>query len=196
LTRAALIAAAAALVSLAALPAPGAAAEPQMEDASLVSLFAETCTRGGVNAEAILAGVTGSSDWSEVAAPTVNLRGLEQVPSRLMGSALRRPEWVRQWQRTVNGRELTLVIAKMSDRNVYHHVCALFAPDIRYGWPYFDAFEAAMEGISLSGKSNDLPHYTEYGGRLADRRRAHADLFGRSRAMATPRTMHMAIVYE
>jgi len=167
-----------------------------MEDATLVPLFAETCTRGGVNADAILAGVTGSTDWTEVAAPTVNLRGLEQVPSRLMTSALRRPESVRQWRRTVNGRELTLVIARLPDRGAYRHVCALFAPDIRYGWPYFDAFEEAMEGISLSGKSNDLPHYTEYGGRLADRRRAHADLFGRSRAMATPRTMHLAIAYE
>jgi hypothetical protein len=176
-------------------PAP-AAAELQPEDASLVPLFLATCTRPDMNAEAILAGVTGSPEWTEVASPTVDLRALEQVPSRLTGGIFRRPDSVRLWQRNVNGRELTLVIAALPERNVYRHACVLFAPDIRNAMPYFDAFEDGMEAIDLSGRSTDLPHYQEYGNRLVDRRRAHADIFSRSQALSTPRTMHMAIVYE
>jgi len=177
------------------LPA-SAEAELQMEDASFVPLFLETCTRGNIDAEAILAGVTGSPEWTEVPTPTVELKALEQVPSRLTTSVFRRADSVRQWRRTVNGRELTLVIAALPKRSVYRHACVLFAPDIRNAMPYLDLFGEGMRGISLSGKSTDLPHYQEYSGRLADRRRAHADIFSRSRAVATPRTMHLAIVYE
>ena len=184
-----------AAVAFALAPA-SASAELQPEDPSLVPLFLETCTRPDMDAEAILANVTGSADWTEVASPTVDLRALEQVPSRLTGGIFRRPDSVREWQRTVNGRQLTLVIAALPERNVYRHACVLLASDIRNAMPYLDAFEDGMEAIDLSGQSTDLPHYQEYGNRLADRRRAHADIFSRSRGLATPRTMHMAIVYE
>jgi|GEM_PF-2557546 len=185
-----------AAVTALALAASPAAAELQAEDSGLVPLFLQTCTRPDMDSSAILAGVTGSSEWKEVASPSVDLRALEQVPSRLTTSVFRRPDRVRAWQRVVNGRQLTLVIADLPERNVYRHVCALFAPDIQNAWPYFDAFRDGMKAISLSGKSTDLPHYLEYGGRLADRRRAHADIFSRSRALSTPRTMHLVIVYE
>ena len=183
----------AAVVAFTAAPA---AAELQPEDASLVPLFLQTCTRPDMNADAILAGVTGSTEWTEVATPTVDLRGLEQVPSRLMGSALRRVDTVREWQRTVNGREVRLVIAELPERSAYHHACVLFAPDIRNAMPYFDAFEEGVRAIGLRAQSTDLPHYQEYGGRLADRRRAHADIFSRSRAVSASGTMHLSIVYE
>jgi len=176
-------------------PAP-AAAELQPEDAGLVPLFLQTCTRPDMNAETILAGVTGSPDWIEVATPDVNLRALEQVPSRLTTDVFRRADSVRQWQRNVNGRQLTLVIAAWPARNVYRHACVLFAPDIRNAMPYLEAMRDGMRAIGLSGRSTDLPHYQEYGGRLADRRRAHADIFSRSRAVSAPNAMHLAIVYD
>jgi hypothetical protein len=173
-----------------------AAAELQAEDASLVPLFLQTCTSSTMNAEALLSGVTGSSEWQEVPAPTVDLKALEKVPSTLTTGAFRKPTSVREWKRTVSGRDVRLVIAQLPAKNVYHNVCALFAPDIKNAMPYFDAFRDGMKAISLSGKSTDLPHYVEYGGRLADRRRAHADMYSRTQAMTTPRTMHMAIVFE
>jgi hypothetical protein len=179
-----------------AVAAPPAAAQREPEDPSIVPLFMQTCTRPGMDADAILAGVTNSPDWVEVASPTVDLRGLEQIPSRLMTSALRRTGTTRQWHRTVNGRELTLVVASMEERSFWHHVCILLAPDIRSAWPYFDTFENGMEAIGLSAKSTDLPHYKEFGGRLADKRQAHADIFSRSRAVTTPETMHLSIVFE
>ena len=173
-----------------------AAAELQAEDASLVPLFLQTCTSSTMNAEALLSGVTGSSEWQEVAAPTVDLKALEKVPSTLTTGAFRKPAAVREWTRTVGGRDVRLVIAQLPEKSVYRNVCALFAPDIKNAMPYFDTFRDGMKAISLSGKSTDLPHYVEYGGRLADRRRAHADMYSRTQAMATPRTMHMAIVFE
>jgi hypothetical protein len=179
-----------------ALAAQPAAAQQEPEDPSIVPLFVQTCTRPGMDAEEILAGVTSSPEWVETASATVDLWGLEQVPSRLMTSALKRPGTVSQWHRAVNGRELTLVIATMEERSFWHHVCVLFAPEIRSAWPYFDAFEEGMDAIGLSAKSTDLPHYKEFGGRLADRRQAHADIFSRSRAVTTPRTMHLSIVFE
>ena len=185
-----------AVIATASFLAAPAAAELQAEDASLVPLFLATCTRPDMSADAILAAVTGSSEWTEVASPTIDLRGLGEVPSRLTTGVFRRDATLREWTRTVNGRQLTLVIADLPERSVYRHVCALFAPDIRNAMPYFDAFRDGMRAISLSGKSTDLPHYLEFGGRLEDRRRAHADIFSRSRAASTPRTMHLAIVYE
>jgi hypothetical protein len=173
-----------------------AAAELQPEDASLVPLFLETCTRPDMDAEAIIASVTASSDWTEVAAPTIDLEALGQVPSLQPISIFRRHDSVREWQRTVNGRQLTLVIAALPERSRYRHACVLFAPDIRNAMPYFDAFKDGMRAINLSGRSTDLPHYLEYGGRLADQRQAHADIFSRSRAVSTSNTMHIAIAFE
>jgi len=191
-TKAALLAVA---LAFALAPAP-AAADLQPEDAGLVPLFLQTCTRPDMNAEAILAGVAGSPDWIEVSAPDVDLPALEQVPSRLTTGVFRHADSVRQWQRTVNGRQLTLVIAALPERNVYRHACVLFAPDIRNAMPYLDTMRDGMRAIGLSGRSTDLPHYQEYGGRLADRRQAHADIFSRSRAVSAPHAMHLAIVYE
>lgn len=179
-----------------ALTGSPAAAELQPEDAGLVPLFLQTCTRPDMNAEAILAAVAGSPDWTEVSSPDVNLPGLEEVPSRLTTSVFRRADSIRQWRRTVNGRQLTLVIAALPERNVYRHACVLFAPDIRNAMPYLQAMRDGMRAIGLSGRSTDLPHYQEYGGRLADRRRAHADIFSRSRAVSAPNAMHLAIVHE
>jgi hypothetical protein len=176
-------------------PAP-AAADLQPEDAGLVPLFLQTCTRPDMNADEILTGITGSSDWTEVPSPDVDLPALEQVPSRLTTGVFHRADSVRQWQRTVNGRQVTLVVAALPARNVYRHACVLFAPDISNAMPYLDAMQEGMRAIGLSGRSTDLPHYQEYGGRLADRRRAHADIFSRSRAVSAPHAMHLAIVYE
>ena len=182
-------------LTLLALPAPAPAAlEP--EDASLVPLFLQNCTSPDMNANAILAGVAGSPDWTEVSIPDVNLPALEQVPSRLTTGVFRRSDSVRQWERTVNGREVTLVIAALPRRSVYRHACVLFAPGIRNAIPYLEAMRAGMRAVGLSGRSTDLPHYQEYGGRLADRRQAHADIFSRSRALSAPHAMHLAIVYE
>jgi hypothetical protein len=176
-------------------PAP-ATADLQPEDAGLVPLFLQTCTRPDMNAEAILVGVAGTPDWIEVSIPDVDLPALEQVPSRLTTGVFHRADSVRQWQRTVNGRQVMLVIAALPARNVYRHACVLFAPDIRNAMPYLEAMREGMRAIGLSGRSTDLPHYQEYGGRLADRRRAHADIFSRSRAVSVPQAMHLAIVYE
>ena len=184
------------LALLLALGSSPAAAELQPEDATLVPLFLETCTRPDMNAEAILASVTASSDWTEVSVPTVDLAALGQVPSLQPISIFRRHDSVREWHRTVNGRQLTLVIAALPERSRYRHACVLFAPDIRNAMPYFDAFKDGMRAINLSGRSTDLPHYLEYGGRLADQRQAHADIFSRTSAVSTSNTMHIAIAYE
>lgn len=184
------------LALAAAVAGTPAAAQLQAEDASLVPLFLRTCTNPAMNAEALLSGVTGSAEWQEVPAPTVVLKALEKVPSKQTTSVFRKPTSVREWTRTVNGRDVRLVIAQLPAKNVYRNVCALFAPDIKNAMPYFDVFRDGMKAISLSGKSTDLPHYVEYGGRLADRRRAHADMYSRTQAMTTPRTMHMAIAFE
>jgi hypothetical protein len=183
------------VLAFALAPAP-AAADLQPEDAGLVPLFLQACTRPDMNAEAILAGVAGSPDWIEVSTPDVDLPALEQVPSRLTTGVFHRADSVRQWRRTVNGRQLTLVIAALPARNVYRHACVLFAADVRNAMPYLEAMRDGMRAIGLSGRSTDLPHYQEYGGRLADRRRAHADIFSRSRAVSARNAMHLAVVYE
>jgi len=188
--------ASAAFVAMACLVAAPAAAELQPEDASLVPLFLETCTTPDMSDVAIFGGVATSTDWTESQTISVDLEAIEQVPSRLTGGTFSRAESVREWHRTVNGRELVLVIASFPERSRYRHGCVLFAPDIRNALPYLEPFREGMRSIGLSGRSTDLPHFQEYGGRLADGRRAHADIFSRSRASSVPHTMQLAIIYE
>jgi len=179
-----------------ALGASPAAAQLQPEDAGLVPLFLQTCTNAEMNADATLAAVTGAADWVETTPATVDVTQLDQVPSTQMSGAYRRPEAVREWHRTVNGRTLILVIARLPERNRYRHVCALFAPDIRNAMPYLDAMGEGMRAVGLSGRSTDLPHFREYGGRFSGNRRAHAEIFSRSRATPVQRSMHLVIAYE
>jgi hypothetical protein len=178
------------------LSASPAAAQLQPEDAGLVPLFLQTCISPEMNADATLAAIAGSADWVETTPTTVDVTQLDQVPSTQMSGAYRRPETVREWHRSVNGRTLTLVVASLPERNRYRHVCALFAPDIRNAMPYLEAMDEGMRTVGLSGRSTDLPHFREYGGRLSGNRRAHADIFSRSRATSAQRSMHLVIAYE
>jgi hypothetical protein len=176
---------------------PSFAAAQQAEDSTLVSLFLQTCTRGEVNADAILAGVSDAGDWIEIPNPTVNVRALAQVPSQtVLRGAFPQPESVRQWQRTWNGRQVTLAFATFPERNAHRYVCMILVPDIRNAIPYLTAMREGMRSIGLSARSTDLPHYQEYAGRLSDRRRARADIFSRSQAVTERNTMHLYIAFE
>lgn len=174
------------------------AAAQQADDESLVPLFLETCTRGGVNGEAILAGIPTAGNWSELPEPTVEISALAQVPGgAAQADVFRGAESVRQWQRDVNGRRVSVVFATFPETGRYRHVCALIVPDVRNAGPYFSSMREGIESLGLSGRSTDLPHFQEYAGRLADRRRARADIFSRSRVVAGARSMmHMYIAFE
>jgi hypothetical protein len=173
---------------------PSAAAAQPGEDETLVPLFLETCTRGGVHADSIIAGI--SAEWTEVSTPNVELAGLAQVPGNGAQVDVRQPQSVRQWQRAWKDRQVSLVFATLPEGRTHRYVCAILVPDVRNAGPYLRPMAEGMQGLGLSGRSTDLPHFQEYAGRLPDRRRARGDIFSRSRAVEARGTMHMYIAFE
>ena len=171
------------------------AANAQAPDETLVSLFMETCTRGEVNHEAIVAGITEQADWSEVTDVSVDVAAMRMVPNRsVAATSFRNPESVRQWQRMWNGRMVSVVVASFPQGSAHRTVCALVVPDIRSASPYFAPLRDRMQPMGLTARYADLPHYQEYGGRLSDMRRVRVEIFSRSRAISGGlNTMHIYI---
>ena len=111
---------------LAAVPRTVAA---QSADGSLVSTFMEACTGGDLIGEAILARIPELTDWTEVQDITVDVAALAQVPNQAMPqTAFRQPESVRQWQRTVEGKQVSLVFATFPQGSPHRNVCAIVLP--------------------------------------------------------------------
>ena len=181
---------------LAAVPRAVAAQQPQ--DQSLVSLFVETCTQGGLIGEAMLAGIAEMTDWTETQDVTVDVAALAQVPNQSMPqTAFRQPESVRQWQRTVEGKQVSLVFATFPQGSPHRNVCAIVVPDVRNAGPYLTPLREALAPVGLSARTTDLPHYQEYAGRTRDMRRVRAEIFSRSRALPAGRnTMHLYIAFD
>lgn len=147
-----------------------------------------------MHADSIVAGV--SADWSEVATPNVDLGGLAQVPGPAGQVDIRQPSSVRQWQRAWKDRQVSLVFATFPEGRTYRYLCAVLVPDVRNAIPYVRPMREGMRSIGLSGRRTDLPHFSQYAGRLPDRRRAYGDIFSRTRAVEARGAMHMYIAFE
>lgn len=177
--------------------APRVAAAQQPDDPSLVSLFVETCARGDVIADAIVARIAETADWVEAPGSSIDLVQMAQVPGNSIPDiAFSQPESVRQWQRTWNGRQLTLVFATFPVGAAHRNVCAIIAPETRNAAPYFAPLAEAMRPIGLSPRVTNIPHHQEYSGRLRDMRRARAEIFSRSRTLPGRNIMHLYIGFD
>jgi hypothetical protein len=178
--------------------APHTAAAQQPDDPSLISLFTETCTRGAVTTDGIVAGISETADWVEEPSPSIDLAQMAQVPGNSIADvAFNQPESVRQWQRQWNGRQVTLVYATFPVGATHRNVCALIVPETRNASPYFAPLAEAMQPIGLTPRLTNVPHHQEYSGRLRDMRRARAEIFSRSRTIAGGRNiMHLYIGFD
>lgn len=181
------------LAALALAASPAAAEIP--DDTVMVPLFMATCATGEITFEARRAAIEGDSQWTEIPAADLDMARLGQVPAQVPVGHFTRPATVRQWRRTVDGKEVRAVLATYARGN-YPNVCAIIVPGVANAMGYMSGFRAALRPLGLSGRSTDLPHYQEYSGRLADRRKARADIFSRTRIRGGGDNMHMYIAFE
>jgi hypothetical protein len=181
---------------LAAVPHMAAAQQPAEQ--SLVSLFMQACTGGEQIGEAILAQISELTDWTEVPDVTVDVAAMAQVPNQLMPqTAFRQPESVRQWQRTVDGKQVSLIFATFPQGSPHRNVCAIVVPDARNAATYLPQLREALTPLGFSARFADLPHYQEFAGRTRDMRRVRAEIFSRSRALPANRnTLHLYIAFD
>lgn len=184
------------VAALAAAPlvfAPAAAAIE--EDKVMVPLFAEACASGIPSAEAIEARMNADSAWSRLSDTDLAVDEFGTVKSIEPVGDFKKPAGYAQWRRTVDGKEVRLVLASFEGKGRYKHLCALLVPDVKNALPYVDPFKAAMKSIGLKGKSVDLVHYMEYSGKLSDGRKARGDIFSRTRVLQPGNNMHMYVAF-
>lgn len=183
----------AAVLAASAYAAP-ATAELTAEYPTVVSLFAKTCVEGELTPAAREQAIVTDGGWAAVE-PTVNVPGFGISRAIDRNFDYSKPTSIKQWSRSIDGVTVQLVLATFPDKRRYPALCALLVPNVKAGWPYDDAFEAAVKAIGLKGKSTDLPHYFEYSGKVNGAHPVRAEIFGRSQAMAEKNTMHLYIAF-
>lgn len=182
-----------ALVLAAALASPAAAAIA--DDTAMVPLFVQACTAGAPTAEAIEARMNADGAWQRLTDTDLAADEFGTVRSMQPIGDFKKPAGYTQWRRTVDGKEVRVVLASFAGKGRYKTLCALLVPDVKNMFPYLDGFDDAMKAAGLKGKSTDLPHYREYSGKLADGRKARGDIFSRTRVLQPGDNMHMYIAF-
>ncbi|HEX8624941.1 MAG TPA: hypothetical protein VF782_07660 [Allosphingosinicella sp.] len=182
---------AAAAVVLASSPAISATEK----DSSMVPLFTQACAAGTPSAEAIEARMNADAAWRRLTDTDLAVDEFGTVKSMQPIGDFKKPAGYTQWRRTVDGKEVRVVLARFEGKGRYKTLCALLVPDVRNMFPYLDGFDDAMKAVGLKGKSTDLPHYREYSGKLADGRKARGDIFSRTRVLEPGDNMHMYIAF-
>jgi hypothetical protein len=185
------------LIIFAGLFASAASAAPAPADPSVLPLFQKTCLDGELNRAAREAAITADGGWTVADPSTLKFEQLGTAKSMESISDFKKPQDVKVWSRTVDGKQVRAVVASYAPKKSrYSTVCALLVPGVPNGMAYFDGFRSQMKSVGLKGKSTDLPHYVEFTGKLADGRKSRADLFSRTQVTPGERdTMHLYIAF-
>lgn len=181
-----------AAMAVAACLAQAAPAQPPTADPGIVPLFEEACVKGGLSLAAREAAMA-SGGWEAMPAEGLKPKLLDRNPNNY---DFAKPETVRQWKRSVDGKEVRTLLATYRGKGAYPVACALLVPDVQYSWPYWEAFGALLKPLGIKGKETDLPHYRGYSGKLADGRKARASINSRSAVEpASKKLMHLLIAF-
>lgn len=179
------------LAAMAASPAAAAIAD----DNVMVPLFVQACATGSPSAGSIEARMNSDSAWTRLTDTDLAADEFGTVKSMQPIGDFKKPAGYTQWRRSVDGKEVRVVLASFAGKGRYKTLCALLVPDVKNMFPYLDGFDDAMKAVGLKGKSTDLPHYREYSGKLADGRKARGDIFSRTRVLQPGDNMHMYIAF-
>ncbi|HYI10023.1 MAG TPA: hypothetical protein VEK57_13265 [Thermoanaerobaculia bacterium] len=171
-----------ALALAAAAAVPGSASEKIVDDTAMAEVFNKACLQPGTE-QAIRAQVAADGGWSKA----------EVDPSLTIGSR-KDPKTYDAFSRTVDGKQLQLVLVKFPKRSS-EFMCVLLVPDVPNMMPYLDAFRSAAKAAGLKGYETDLPHLFRTKGRLASGIKAQSDLFSRSPFLPGQKAMHMVLMY-
>lgn len=178
----------AALAVLAAGPASAMA-----DDKVMAPLFAESCGGSAPTAEAIEARMNADSRWRRLTDSDLAVEAFATVRPGVPSGPFKRPGPYKQWLRTVDGKEVRLVLVTYQGR--YKTLCAVLVPDVKNAMPYLDGFDDALKAMGLKRVETNLPHAAEYHGRLSDRRKSWGQIYSRSDVLGPGRNMHMYVAF-
>ncbi|HYE27714.1 MAG TPA: hypothetical protein VEA61_05720 [Allosphingosinicella sp.] len=164
-------------------------------DTVMVPLFVQACATGTPSAEAIEARMNAASAWQRLTDTDLAVDEFGTVKSMQPIGDFKKPAGYKQWRRTVDGKEVRVVLAAFEGKGRYKNLCALLVPDVKNALPYLDPFRGAMKAVGLKAKSVDLVHYMEFSGKLADGRKARGDIFSRTRVLQPGDNMHMYLAF-
>jgi hypothetical protein len=181
-----------ALVLAALSLAPFTASAAIVPDTAMVPVFVQACTAGTPSAESIEARMNADSAWTPVADTDLAVEALGATEGQM--TEFRKPTGYKQWRRSVDGKEVRVLLASFGEKARYRTVCALLVPDVKNALPYWDGFKDAMKAAGLKGKSVNLVHFQEFSGKLADGRKARGEMFSRSGVLAD-KSMHMYLAF-
>lgn len=162
------------------MAAPELASSKIIAETATVALFDDACLKGGDEA-AIRTRIAADTAWSRS----------EIDPALTIGGRKDRKTYD-AWSRTLDGKEVKLVLGKPVKRPG-ELICVLLVPDVKNMFPYLDAFKDAAKAAGLKGFETDLPHLYRTKGRLASGLKAQSDLYSHSPFLPGRKAMHMVL---
>ncbi|WP_310476403.1 hypothetical protein [Sandarakinorhabdus sp.] len=175
---------------------PATAAVPA--DPAIVPLFEAACTKGELSFAAREAAIAADSEWVAQAVSDVNVQSFGAVPVKpvSMNFNYSKPLVVKQWNRSVGGSTVRVVLAQFDPKRRYPNLCAVVVANVQQSaMDYIDLYRPVVEAVGLRGKSVDLAHYFEFSGKLPDGHPVRSDIFTRSSVLGSGKTMHMYLAF-
>jgi hypothetical protein len=167
------------------LPAQVAPAkEKKVDDVEIGAAFIDTCVRPAPSRQAVRAAIAAQRSWAP--APLPSDFGL------VKGAA---PSRIDSWTRTIDGREVLLVLIENDASKGLKTNCAFVLRDHRTAMWYFRSVSDKLKAFGLKLKEQDIPHYRIHRGTFANGQKGEVELRSRSAGLSGKDVLHLAIAF-
>jgi hypothetical protein len=175
----------AAVAAPTALPAQGTPAKvKKVDDVEIGAAFIDTCVRPAPSREAVRAAIAAQGSWTP--APLPSDFGL------VKGAA---PSRIDSWTRTIDGRDVLLVLIEDDASKGLKTNCAFVLRDRREAMWYFRSVSDKLKAFGLKLKEQDIPHYRIHRGKFANGQPGTVELRSRSAGLSGKDVIHLAIAF-
>ena len=173
-----------ALTLAAAVIADPAAAAKKVDDVEIGGAFIETCVRPAPDRAAVRAGIAADPAWVQVPLPAGFGLVEDAEPTRM-----------ESWARTIDGREVLLVLIEDDDSKGLKTNCAFVIRDERSAMWYFRSVSDKLKTFGLKLKEQDIPHFRVHRGKFSNGARGEVVLRSKSAALPGKDVLHLAIAF-
>ena len=171
------------LVAGSLLAAPLAAAKPT-DDALIGAAFIDTCVRKAPDSAAIRAGIEADRLWVKT-----------QVPADFRLKPKAKAPVIDAWNRTIDGREVLLVLIAEPQSKGLQNNCAFVVRDERSAMWYFRSVSDHLKAFGMKLNQQDIPHWRYHKGKFANGQKGEVELRSKSAALPGKNILHLAIAY-
>lgn len=172
------------LLAAAAALLPAQVSAKPTDDALIGAAFIDTCVRKAPDSAAIRAGIEADPLWVKTPVPAeFGLKPKAKAPV------------IDAWARTVDGKEVLLVLISEPKSKGLQNNCAFVVRDERSAMWYFRSVSDHLKEFGMKLNQQDIPHWRYHKGKFANGQRGEVELRSKSAALPGKDILHLAIAF-